>query len=564
MSGKLTILRDRLQTLQTRRAAVRWGEAACALVLVMLAGWAAAFLCDWSLRLPFAIRALVLIGWLAALVWAVRRHVWPAVTQRETVEDLALIVERRHQIDSDLIGALQFESAAATATANPWGSPRLTTAVIDYVAEFSPSLNVFEGFTYEKLPRRLTILGSVLLMILIASVVFPAEVSAFWNRFWLGSGRYPSRTVISELIVNQQPIAVIFDGQPRTINVPQGTSLVVELVCTGELPPRGSVRLKSLGDGAETEFELKPAGEDRPGRYQVEHPLPSSDFTLQAFAGDTWSDPLTVRVVLLPVVDAVWTVTPPSYAAAADPTAPSATARYLSLLEGSRLQLSVRGTNKRLAKVELHWDDSVIPLVTTDQEATWTLPADSPLSAVRSSGSYELHVVDVDDLSLTPPIAGSIRLKPDRAPRVVSGVLTKLVMPTAKPKLVFAATDDYGLSEIRLEVEIQREAGESVTQTKSLKRMTDGGAPLPAVYRDEVRLDLSPYKLEKGDELRLTVEAVDARGGLEPKAGRSEPLVLKVTDRSGILAGLNESDQVTVKQLDAIIQRELGIGGDKR
>ena len=64
MSGKLAILRGRLETLQSRRALVRWGEAICALALVMLAGWAAAFLFDWALRLPWAVRALVLVGWL--------------------------------------------------------------------------------------------------------------------------------------------------------------------------------------------------------------------------------------------------------------------------------------------------------------------------------------------------------------------------------------------------------------------------------------------------------------------------------------------------------------------
>lgn len=563
MSGKLAILRERLQALQAKRAVVRWGEAACALALVMIAGWASAFVLDWTLRLPFLVRALMLLGWLAATAWAVRRFVWLAVKQQETVEDLALIVERRHQIDSDLIGALQFESATAT-TAAAWGSPRLTSAVIDYVAEFSPSLDVFQGFTYEQLPRRLKMLGAALLVALITAVVLPAEVGAFWNRFWLGAARYPSKTVISELLVNQQPISVVADGKSRTLSLPQGTLMTLTAVCRGEIPPRGHVRLESTGDGAATEFELKAAGPDQPGRFIAEHALPASDFTLQAFAGDTWSDPLTIRVVPLPVVDAVWTVAPPDYAASSDQPEPNAAARYLSVLEGSRLQLQVRGTNKQLAKVELHWDGVVIPLVKpASADVGWTLPADSPLSSVRSSGGYEIHAEDVDGLLLTPPIAGSIRLKPDRPPRVISGVLTKLVMPTAKPKLVFAATDDFGIGEIRLEIEVQREQGESQTQTKSLLKAS-AKATLSAVVRDEVRIDLTPYKLEKGDELRLTVEAVDARGGLEPKSGRSEPLVLKVTDKSGILAGLNESDQVTVKQLDAIIQRELGIGGDKR
>jgi hypothetical protein len=310
--------------------------------------------------------------------------------------------------------------------------------------------------------------------------------------------------------------------------------------------------LQNRVDQAEVHFDMKSSGTGEAGRFAAEHSLPSSDVELQIFAGDTWSDPLLVRVVPLPVVEA-------------SEKEPGAAARYLAVLEGAELKLAVRGTNKKLASVELKLENATVPLVasTSGPEPVFTLTAGSPLASVRKGESYEIHAVDEDGLSLTPPIAGSIRLKPDRAPRVASAVVTKLVLPTAKPRLAFGAMDDYGVSQVRVVVEVTREDGESESKTKLLKEIAKD-AEKPAVIRDEMRLDLTPYKLEKGDELRLTVEAVDYRGDLEPKVGTGEPLLMKVTDRSGILSGLNESDQFTVKQLDTIILRELGIGGDKR
>lgn len=556
MHGKLTLLRSRLEALQSRRALVRWASALCAVLAVMFALWAVAFLFDWSLRLSLGYRAAALCGWLAGLAWACRKFVWPAAMTRETVEDLALLVERRHQIDSDLIAALQFESPAAA----QWGSSRLSSAVVDYVAAFSPSLNVFEGFSFHPLPHRAAVAGALLLLAASAFAFFPGEARAFWTRFWLGSARYPSRTILSELAVNGQSIPVIARNGSARLRLPQGTPLQLRAVCRGEIPTSGLARLRNRADRVETRFELKPA---EPGTFVAEHPLPSGDVDLQIEVGDTWSDPATIRVVPLPIVDVRWHVIPPKYAASENRDA-SAGSRHLAVLEGSRLMLSVHGVNKALTRVQLRIEDEMIELTPsgTAREAVWTLPGDSPLNVVSRNFNYELNAVDEDGLSLNPPVAGSVRLKSDRAPRVAAAVVTRLVIPTARPRLAFGAVDDYGLAEVRLQMEVVHENGDTETHTQSLRRFTDDDRP--TTFRDEIRLDLSGCRLEKGDELRLTVQALDDRGEFEPNVGVGEPLVLKVTDRSGILAGLNESDQFSVKQLDTIIQRELGIGGDKR
>jgi len=72
------------------------------------------------------------------------------------------------------------------------------------------------------------------------------------------------------------------------------------------------------------------------------------------------------------------------------------------------------------------------------------------------------------------------------------------------------------------------------------------------------------YDLKKDDIVRLIVEVTDGRGGeLEGESSRSEALSLRVTDRSGLLNAITELDKNSVRQLDAIIEKELGIGDSK-
>jgi hypothetical protein len=73
-------------------------------------------------------------------------------------------------------------------------------------------------------------------------------------------------------------------------------------------------------------------------------------------------------------------------------------------------------------------------------------------------------------------------------------------------------------------------------------------------------VDLAPLGLSKGDQLKLTFEAIDYRGSLAGKSALSEPLILHVTDERGVLAAMVEADERSARQLDAIIQRQLGIG----
>lgn len=156
-----------------------------------------AYLLDWSLRLPWLARLGLPVAWLIGLRGVLRKWSWPLIATGETVTDAALWVERRHRVDSDLVAALQFAGGSCGG-----GSPRLSAAVVESVAEYARGLDVFEGFQWSPLPRRvLNLMGVVLLAVLVV-LPAPAHALAFWQRFLLGDARYPTATQITTLEIN--------------------------------------------------------------------------------------------------------------------------------------------------------------------------------------------------------------------------------------------------------------------------------------------------------------------------------------------------------------------------
>ena len=106
---------------------------------------------------------------------------------------------------------------------------------------------------------------------------------------------------------------------------------------------------------------------------------------------------------------------------------------------------------------------------------------------------------------------------------------------------------------------MERQSGETEETSRDLKVITPAEQPVK-VLQGRDPLDLDSLGLTKGDQLKITLEAFDYRGELPAQLSVSEPLILQVTDREGILAGLLETDEESARRLDEIIQRELGIG----
>ena len=170
----------------------------------------------------------------------------------------------------------------------------------------------------------------------------------------------------------------------------------------------------------------------------------------------------------------------------------------------------------------------------------------------------------MDGLQPELEIAGLIQIRADKPPRVQASLVSRYVLPEAAPMIDLIARDDYDIGKVQVHVEVSRqqqqpEKVDSITVPAKL----DVDAARNR-FKASPACDLKKYDLKKDDIVRLIVEVTDGRGEeLEGESSRSEALSLRVTDRSGLLNAITELDKNSVRQLDAIIEKELGIGDSK-
>jgi hypothetical protein len=558
MTQKLRTLRANLNALRRRRRGERWARAHTALGLSLLLALSAAFLADFLLDMDRLQRCIALGLSAAGLVWAIRRFTLPWLGWRETELDLALSVEKERLIDSDLVAALQFERQFEEGRAAVWGSQELREGVVDSVADLAGDLDVFEGLTGKRPRWRLTALGAAALIVASGVLCFPGHAAAFFERCLLRSRHYPTRTVIEEVAVNGLRLdRRTGDGTPPSSAY--GQPVRFEARASGALPPGGRVEVRSQGSDLSSRVELKPGADGR--TFAGELPRLTEPAVFQLYLGDAWTDPQTLLIIPLPVVELRLEPEPPAYArAGATPADAPPGARQISVIEGSRVAVEIHCINKSLSGAVLAVGDAKVPLGRSDESGrTWSLkPEGTPLASLAEPISFEVQVTDQDGLGLPTPIRASIGLKPDRLPRVAAAAVTQKVLPAARPMISYGASDDYGVARLSLRRQVVRMGGAAEESLETILEVPAGQEA--RTLRGTHALDLAPLKLKAGDRLTIAVEALDFRGTLPGKPALSEPLVFDVTDERGVLAAMAESDERSAEKLDAIIQRQLGIG----
>ncbi|MGZ0164840.1 MAG: hypothetical protein ACKVII_13035 [Planctomycetales bacterium] len=580
MSTQLGQLRSELTRLRNTRQMVRGISGLSLLLQSALLILVSGFLLDWLLDMSTAQRCILLTLMAVILGWSFRRFVKPWFGQDDNLIELALDVEQRHGLDNDLVSAIQFEGPEAAT----WGSTQLESAVITQVAELTPKLKVFEGLSFADFKRRMIILALAVALPTLASGLFPGYFLAYLNRIFLGSSQYPTATQIAEVLVNGQPVINETGLVTDEVTSPFGHPLTFQVRVAGETPAATArtihvqsldgavstdVRLaqnRSTDDSTETDSsqpEMLTA--DTPLILTGELPRLMDSVTIQVYVGDARSPRITIQATPLPVVEPVLSVTPPDYVRAVIEPADSAESkRALSVVEGSRIDLTVRSLNKPLEMVTLTIGESDYRLTPKDAEKReWTLDVSgTEFADVSETLRYQIQATDAQGLQLENPIHGTIRLRTDQPPRLAITARTRNVVATAKPPIIWSASDDFGLLRVIARIQVARADGEVSETEVEVASKPERGTPQTSL-RGTYPLDLSSLKLVKGDELKVTFAAYDYRGDAEPAISYSEPIQLQLTDRQGILSGLLETDEESARQLDAIIRRELGIGDSK-
>jgi len=579
-ADRLAELRGRIARVRRRRRLVRAAAGLSRLGIAVVVALAGVFFIDWMFSPGRIMRGLLLLAALAAVARTYWRRVRPWLQVKESEVDIALAVEKKQGLDSDLVAALEFDRRRDAAS----GSADLRDAVVDYVADFGRSWDLPLEVPDARVRRRLAWLAAAVVAIGVGAVMRPDVAAAFVNRLFLGAAHYPTRTRIDSLTIGGRPVDLAAGAASR-VPCMQGRPLLFEAGIGGEEPRIARLRIASAASGATTEVELfeeasaQSTGDDETKtaagglrRFTARLPKLAETVDVQVFAGDAWTDPVRVAAIEPPLVDVSLSATPPAYAGSGTEQPPPG-ARLVTVLEGSRVGLAVACTNKKLASATLvvaGVEHPLTPSGGTAPAAAWELTAaDSPLADLAQSVGFEIRVVDEDGLGADMPLVGSIRVKADAAPRVVADVQTRLVLPTATPKVAWRVADDHAIGGVTIIAERVSQSVGATGEPTTLPVALDAAGRSGWVARERLPLagtaavPLGKLGLEVGDQVRLTVRAVDHRGTRPGQAGESEQIILEVTDERGIIAALAESDEQSVQQLDAIIERELTVGGGK-
>ena len=403
---------------------------------------------------------------------------------------MALLVQRQAGIDSDLVAALQFESAHAAG----WGSVQLETAVIDRVAAGQGTLNVMAAMPRQPLARRRNWLLATAAVWLLLGVAAPMSVRVFFQRLAFGPQHYPTRTRLEAVLVNGKEIDFTASDK-RPLHVACDQPVHFEVAIAGSRPegpgdhgymaagaPRVEISARDGGPAATVRLEAE-SGERGAGSHpegtRQESPgslLPAPCSLLyrgtllklsqaaryQVFAGDAWTDPLDLSVTPLPIVEVEVVVVAPDYAL-------RSTGRVVKLARGMRDFSVLAGSE---VKLRLDCDRPIqaaevtaagpgvsgTPSFAMRREdgpvggaETWTLATSgTPLAAIVAPLRYAIQIHDMEGQTFERPLEGSINLKPDLPPTIAAKTRTPIVLATGTPNIHYDAADEHAFSKVWL------------------------------------------------------------------------------------------------------------------
>ncbi len=562
MSG-LHTFRSRLARLRYRRAYVRWQTAIARGLVLDIIGLYALLSIDFVFRLDTVPRLFVILLTIGILVWQSLRHIIPDLSTNETIVDMALLLERNHRVDSDLVAALQFESSANGSA----GSTELQQAVIDRAGKISETLDFRSAVPKNDARRAAWHAAIALLAVAVCWLAFPNHASAFWNRLCLGDAKYPTRTRIVEVMINGQSDA------PRVV---EGETVVFHVTCSGITPDEGFARLRGIETGDSTSVKLKRINEKSDvAIYAAVGPSLNEPVDVSILIGDAATEPRRIALIRRPLVELTIEAIAPAYMRRETIRQHE---RYVQVMEGSAVNIYVRCTNgKRLtqARFELIEQEEkperseAIAFAAADQSgASWQLDAvASGLNRVVKDLQFRVAVADEDGLGTYHPIEGAIRVKSDRAPAATIATLHHAILPNARPTITYTAEDDFGVHSLALHLRLAkpRDTGAEDKNTVSVELPLPevDGVTRPTAIRGKHVLDLSQLTLVEGDQLLVWVEATDYRGDWPGVSTLSEPIELEVTDERGVLDAILRSDADAEQILTDVIEKVLGLRGER-
>lgn len=530
-------------------------------VLGALALWLAfAFLADWGLRVPLAVRLLHgLVLFVVAGVFLWRDLVKPlrALPDRE---GLAVLFERAHpELAQVLISAVQFQRRA------PDGDPALAAATVQAAEAHARTLSSAAVVDPEA-PRARLLLGlGGLGSLLLAAAWHPLHARTFLERLFGGSTRWPQRTHLV-LELPGLPDEAYVERTPELVRLRLARGTDVPVLVTAENVAPEEVRLSFDG---ESDLVVPRSGTRT---YRTLLQSCQEDLAFHVTGGDDLDGLPRVELQILQPPDIAglaFGVTPPAYSG----LAPSLVfAQEIEVLAGSELVIHVATEPPGLTghvrllpeDKELALEPAPFPAAPAPEGAP--APPERPGLAFRWRAErtlgFRVELVDANGLGNPEPGLYRVRVVEDRLPEL--SVLApargeyETVAGGALPLRV-RAEDDFGLARLGWRIrpaEAGRGTGEVLREAELEARRE--GVRLGKTMRDaavaSARLELdslgapgAPPPVDARFELEFHASDRRTDGAGE---GRSSPVRIRVVTPEELLRRLQ--DRLAQARLDTL------------
>lgn len=501
-------LAGKLAAVRSKKVGVETGSGVAILLGGLVLALAAGMLLDWFLDLPWAVRFLLFLGYLAAAGHVIWHHIIIPFLRQPDDDAVALLVERGNpQFTTRLIAALQLTRPGALQSGE---APALVRALVADTERLAGPVD-FTAVICTRQLRRLV--GWAVVIVVIGGVVF-------WK------AEEVSRDLLSRAFLSREvevPRKTRIGQTSGDLRIARGDNVTVFALAKGVVPDRAKLVLK-FTSGRTQEFLLDGSQTNRAHFAQVlENVQDTFDYTFHI--GDGKSRTARVEAIERPGIaklDA--TQVYPDY------TGLGSVRRSLgdlTLLVGSKLNLTLTPT-KEVAKGAVLVTSSTnaaplsLPLQVNPKNAR-EVQVTIPISSEALSG-FSIHLEDKYGFRSKDDAVYRLEVLPDRAPVV------RITYPERKEELItqkatiligFEAVDDFAVKQLflRYTVDGGEEKGIELTleaPARSLRRRYDWKVGA-----------LNP-KPPEGAMLEYWIEARDNNNVTGPGIGTSEHFTAKV------------------------------------
>jgi hypothetical protein len=565
------VLIERLDTVRQREQTVYTAAGAFRSLLLLMGLVVSFFIIDWVIvnrvieddASSKLVRALIVIGMLVYLGWALWNWVWLEFARERDDDEMALRVE---QANPDLRGRLisTIQLTRSLGKGEHVGSVELIKALETHTIDFAQALDFSRIINFDLLKKAAVAAVAITMASVLLGVWQPDFAGVLIDRIFLGETEYPTNTRIK---------AVTPDAR-----VPRGDDHVVtvELDPNGTLPKQVTLVVRDPATGSESRYVLSPqegveyiyGGTERGGK--IERIV--NDLDYRAFAGDARGEWHHIEMLERPAVGSLeLKYFYPKYTRL---PSLSRNTGEIRTLQGTRVEIHAK-LNKRVTKATLEFTARGGAREIKSMERR---PGEGKAFVslmIATDGFYSIVLEDSDDLKNREPAIYPVRLQADRPPSVsvTFPASEKLVTQRARWPIRFEVQDDFGVQRGWLKFQ-ERDAysdfgdpeadpddAPAILSIPIEKLLTN---PRQKFKVNNFWFDLEPYGFEIDRRLTYWIEVEDNRHVYENGEYKREPNIIKsrtydfvIADEARVREELDLERNAAIQGIEVIRNREI-------